>query len=87
MILKIKAFIFRFSDIFGLYIYLATKEEKRYLETLEFDDDMYKMYKNIYTGMWQAQNGFTTIWTYKMPIYKAIIAKTKHAFDFKDYND
>ena len=87
MILKIKAFIYRFSNIFGMYIYLATKEEKKYLETLEFGDSMYEMCKGIYTGVWQGKNGFTTVWTYKMPLHKAIIVKTKHAFNFKDYND
>jgi len=82
MILKIKAFIYRFSAIFGLRIYLAKREERLYLETLEFSD---YLDKSISSGLWQAHNGFTTIWTYKMPWYKAFIAKIKHAFDFRSY--
>lgn len=44
MILKIKAFIYRFCNIFGLHIYLAKKEEKLYLETLEFSDYLDKVF-------------------------------------------
>lgn len=82
MILKIKAFIYRFFNIFGIHVYLASKEEKRYLETLEFDDEFDK---GTFIGLWQAKNGFTTIWTYKMPLHKAVISKVKHAFDFRSY--
>ena len=84
VILKIKAFIYRFFNIFGIHVYLASKEEKTYLETLEFSDDIYK---HLYIGTWQAKNGFTLVWTYGMPIHKAFIIKIKHAFNFKDYND
>ena len=82
MILKIKAFIYRFSNIFGLRIYLATREEKLYLETLEFSD---YLDKSISAGLWQARNGFTTTWTHRLPWYKAIILKIKHAFDFRGF--
>jgi hypothetical protein len=82
MILKFKAFIYRFSNIFGLHIYLAKREERLYLETLEFSD---YLDKSISSGLWQAHNGFTTVWSYKMPWYKALTAKIKHAFDFRSY--
>jgi hypothetical protein len=84
MILKIKAFIFRFSNIFNISIYLAKKEERAFLESIEFDDELDK---SISIGLWQATHGFTTIWTYKKPFHKALISKIKHAFDFRDYND
>lgn len=82
MILKIKSFIYRFSNIFGLNIYLAKKEEQEYINSLENTSDLYR---NLEVGCWQAENGFTTIWTYKMPIHKAIIAKVKHAFQIRHF--
>jgi hypothetical protein len=84
MLLKIKAFIYRFSNIFGMHIYLATKEEKAFLESIEFENELDK---SISISLWQATNGFTTIWTYKKPFHKALILKIKHAFDFRGYND
>lgn len=82
MILKIKAFIYRFSDIFGIKIYLANKEEAIYIRSL---NNLSKLEKGIHVGLWQAKHGFTTIWTYKQNPITAFINKTKHAFDFKDY--
>ena len=82
MIIKIKAFIYRFSNIFGLSIFLADKEEKEYINSIEVTSELSK---NISIGLWQAKNGFTTIWTYKKPFHKAFIAKVKHAFTFKGY--
>lgn len=32
--IKLKAFIYRFSNIFGLHIYLAQKEEDAYIDSL-----------------------------------------------------
>jgi hypothetical protein len=84
MILKIKAFIYRFFYIFNISIYLAKKEERVFLESIEFQDSLDK---EISVGLWQASNGFTTVWTYRLPLHKALISKIKHAFDFKDYND
>lgn len=84
MILKLKAFIYRFSAIFGLRIYLANKEEQAYVESLEEVDELYK---GCSIGLWQAKHGFTTICTYKQPFFKALIAKIKHAFNFRSYND
>ena len=80
--IKFKAFIYRFSNIFGLYIYLAQKEEDAYIDSLGKLD---KVGEGCSRGLWQAKRGFTTIWAYKQPFFKALIAKTKHAFDFRSY--
>jgi hypothetical protein len=82
MILKIKAFIYRFSAIFGLSIYLAQKEELEFLKTMVGHSDFDK---SSSLGLWQGKHGFTTVWTYKKSFFKAFIAKTKHAFDFRSY--
>lgn len=82
--IKLKAFIYRFSAIFGLRIYLANEEEQFYIESLGEID---KLYEGCSRGLWQAKHGFTTIWTYKQPFFKALIAKTKHAFNFRSYDD
>lgn len=39
--------------------------------------------RSIAIGLWQADNGFTTVWTYKQPFFKALISKTKHALGIK----
>jgi hypothetical protein len=81
MILKIKAFIYRFCDIFNVRVFLARREEYLYIKSLgELDKDL----KGIHTGLWQAKHGFTTVWTYKQSSLKSFISKVKHAFDFKD---
>lgn len=80
--IKLKAFIYRFSAIFGLSIYLAEKEEQAYINSLK---DMDELSESIHRGLWQGQRGFTVVWTYKMPFHKAIIAKIKHAFDFRTF--
>lgn len=82
--IKLKAFVYRFSAIFGLRIYLARKEENLYLQTVENRDEFSV---SIHAGLWQAKHGFTTIWTYKQSFFKALINKTKHAFDFRSLND
>lgn len=80
--ITLKAFIYRFSAIFGLRIYLAQKEELAYRKSMdgysEFD-------KDINVGLWQAKHRFTTIWTYRQPFFKAVISKIKHAFTFRSY--
>lgn len=81
--IKLKAFIYRFSAIFGLSIYLANKEEQAYIDSLDNIDE--ELGDCRYRGLWRAEHGFTTIWTYKQPFFKALIAKTKHAFDFRSY--
>lgn len=80
--IKFKAFIYRFSAIFGLSIYLARKEEQAYIDSLEILDELHE---GCSRGLWQAKHGFTTVWTYKKPLFKAIISKIKHAFDFRSY--
>lgn len=82
MILKIKAFIYRFSNVFGLSIYLAKKEEQRYIDSMPDQD---KLSRALSIGLWQAQNGFTSLWTWGKPWYKAFWIKLKHAFDFRSY--
>lgn len=84
MILKIKAFIYRFSNIFGLHIYLAKKEEDAFIKSLP---DMSEMSEGCHRGLWQGVHGFTTVLTYRKPWYKALIFKIKHAFDFGSLND
>jgi hypothetical protein len=77
--IKLKAFIYRFSNIFGLHIYLAQKEEDAYVSSLGEGADF------LSVGLWQGKHGFTTVWTYKQPLFKATISKIKHAFDFRSY--
>ena len=79
--IKFKAFIYRFSNIFGLHIYLADKEEQAYIDSL--DDIDSELGEDCYRGLWQAKQGFTTVWTYKQPFFNALIAKIKNAFDFR----
>jgi hypothetical protein len=78
-VIKLKAFIYRFSNIFGLRIYLAQKEEDSYINSLGEDASF------LSSGLWQAKHGFTTIWTYKQSFHKALVSKIKHAFDFRSY--
>jgi len=79
---KFKAFIYRFSAIFGLRLYLANKEEEAYLKSLG-KKIKNKNDKSLYVGMWQAKHGFTTVWTHNKTFHEALIAKIKHAFDFR----
>lgn len=76
-VIKLKAFIYRFSAIFGLSVYLADKEEQAYVDSLnirgEFEDSCAR-------GTWQGKHGFTTVWTWGKPWHKALFAKIKHAF-------
>lgn len=78
--IKFKAFIYRFSAIFGLRIYLAQKEEDDYINSLGEDVNFLSI------GLWQVKYDFTTILTYKQPFFKALISKIKHAFTFRSYN-
>lgn len=80
MILKLKAFIYRFSNIFGLRIYLAEKEEVAYLSSLGHTTSFEL---GIYTGLWQCKHGFTTIYISRNTYFiKRIYGKIKHAFKF-----
>jgi hypothetical protein len=89
MILKIKAFLYRFSDIFGCRLYLAKKEEEAYFRKAMFvdkvsgiiDEDLVDDFGiNLHRGLWHAEHGFTTVYTRHMPPLKALITKVKHAF-------
>jgi hypothetical protein len=78
MILKFKAFIYRFFAIFGLRVFLAQKEQDSFIEGLPTS----KLDRSIAIGLWQARCGFTTVYTRKMPFVKAMLTKIKHAFSF-----
>jgi hypothetical protein len=75
--LRLKAFIYRFTAIFGRGIYLASKEEQAYINSQEFES---ALSESVAIGCWQARNGFTTVWTYKQSFFKAIASNIKHAF-------
>jgi hypothetical protein len=76
--LRLKSFIYRFFNIVGLNIYLADKEEQKYIDSL--DKPSSDLALELARGLWQADNGFTTVWTYTMPWHKSLVAKVKHAF-------
>lgn len=91
--LKTKAFIYRFSHIFGLRIYLAQREEDNYIkrhmmrrlivniiEGNECDD---QAEFGILRGIWHARYGFTSVWTRNKGFFEGLVAKLKHAFDFE----
>jgi len=84
MILKFKAFIYRFFNIFGLHIFLAKKEQSKYIVSL---GKLSKMERGLYEGIWEATHGFTTVWTRRMSFHKALFCKIKHAFNFRTFND
>jgi hypothetical protein len=75
--LKLKAFIYRFSNIFGLRIYLAGKEEDAFIATQNLKSGISE---GIARGSWQAKHGFTTIWTWGQPLHLQFWKKLKHAF-------
>lgn len=78
--LKFKSFIYRFSNIFGLHIYLAKKEEDAYIKSLELPTDSNGNFmESLSRGTWQARHNFTTVWTYRQNFFKALVSKTKHA--------
>jgi hypothetical protein len=79
MIIKIKSFIYRFFNIFGLRVYLAQKEEDSYIESL---GDISNLTKRRSIGIWQIENGFCTVWTHGMPFHKAVYAKILNAFGY-----
>jgi hypothetical protein len=92
MILKIKAFIYRFSNIFGARLYLAKREEEEFLiehrfrrlveAIIEGEDNRGIDQFGLTRGVWHAQNGFTTVYTRNMGFFEGKIARIKHAFDF-----
>lgn len=90
MLLKIKAFIYRLSDVFGQRIYLAEKEESMHFDRIYRIDRMCKMVDeslslgvgiHLHRGLWHIHNGFTTVYVSKdTNKIKSIIIKLKHAF-------
>ena len=50
--LRLKAFLYRFSAIFGRGIYLAGKEEQEYIDSQNFDSELSE---SIARGCWQAK--------------------------------
>jgi hypothetical protein len=86
MKLKLKAFIYRLSDVFGKSIYLAREEEDLYMELLREAEGRYdELWDGIERGSWQAHHGFTTVWTFRQPWYVSIWEKVKHAFRFREF--
>jgi hypothetical protein len=75
--LRLKAFIYRFTAIFGAAIYLAKKEEQDYIDSQSFDSELSE---SLARGCWQAKYGFTTVWNYKKSFFEALISNIKHAF-------
>ena len=75
--LRLKAFLYRFSAIFGRGLYLANKEEQAYIDSQNFDSEFSE---SIARGCWQAKHGFTTVWNYKKSFIKALASNLKHAF-------
>jgi hypothetical protein len=78
MKLKLKSFIYRFTAIFERGLYLADKEEQVYINSQNFDSELSE---SIARGCWQAENGFTTVWTFKQTFIESLASKIKHAFD------
>lgn len=83
MSIKLKSFIYRFSDVFGLSIYLAKEEEELYIELLqEAEGPLSEFSESMERALWQVEAGFTTVFTYKQPWYKSAWSKLKHAFNY-----
>lgn len=80
MILKIKAFIYRLGDVFGLSIYLADKEEDAYIEENNYSGKGFA--EDIARGSWQAKHGFLSVWTGAMPFHVVIWKKIKNVVRF-----
>jgi len=75
--LKLKAFIYRFSNIFGLHIYLASKEEQHHIDSLGKQSEISE---SCSRGCWQGKHGFTTIWTYRCGFFESLYRRISHAF-------
>jgi hypothetical protein len=81
--LKLKAFIYRFSNIFGLRIYLADKEEQAFIDTQDLSSGLAE---GTLRGCWQAQHGFTTVWTSRLKGFRKFKLRTFHAFGVSEFN-
>ena len=90
MLLKIKAFIYRFSDVFGYRIYLAKKEESAHFYKISCIYNMCKMIDEslsleipvaLHRGLWCIDNRFTTVYVSRdTNKIKRFFIKIKHAF-------
>lgn len=90
MLLRVKAFIYRFSDIFNYRIYLAEKEEQAHFRRISYINVICKMIDkslslemgiHLHRGLWHIDNGFTTVYVSKdVSKIRRIIIKVKHAF-------
>ena len=76
--MRLKSFIYRFTAIFGIGLYLADKEEQAHIDSQNFQSELSE---SIARGCWQAENGFTTVWTFKKNFLESLVSKVKHAFD------
>lgn len=89
MMLKIKAFIYRLSSMFGKRIYLAKKEEDAIFANAIFANLVMCIIRGtkstdirtmLSVGLWHADNGFTSLYTKGMPRIKAIKQNIIHLF-------
>lgn len=89
MILKIKAFIYRLSSIFGKRIYLAQKEEEAYFAETMFASTVTRIITSeekedfgirLHRGLWHVNNGFTTLYTRNMTRTEALKQSIIHLF-------
>lgn len=87
MILKIKAFIYRLSAIFGKRIYLAQKEEDAHFAEAMFvstvlfiitGDDREDFGVRLQRSIWHVENGFTSLYTKNMTYTEAIKQSVIH---------
>ena len=86
--LRIKAFIYRLSSIFGKRIYLAKKEEDAHFAQAMFASTVLSIITgrnrhfiiSLNRGMWHAEHGFTSVYTRHITRFKAIKQNIIHLF-------
>ena len=86
--LRIKAFIYRLSSIFGKRIYLAQKEEDAHFAQAMFASTVLSIITgrdtyfgvSLSKGIWHAQHGFTSVYTRDITRFKAIKQNIIHLF-------
>jgi len=86
--LRIKAFIYRLSALFGKRIYLAQKEEDAHFAEAVFASTVLYIITgkdrhfiiSLNRGMWHAEHGFTTVYTRHITFFKAIEQNIIHLF-------
>jgi hypothetical protein len=89
MILKIKAFVYRLSSMFGRRIYLAQKEEDEHFGEAIFASIVLRIISGdenadfgiqLHRGIWHANHGFTSLYTRNMTKTQAIKQNIIHLF-------